>query len=118
MSQRRLILAIALLFFLATILFPTLTGLLIDWWWFQEIGYQPVFTRPLLTSLLLFLTVGGVTFLVLYGNLRLAQRGLVPYPVVLRFAQNQPRVDRFPVGGIRCNPGMGSRAAADLCLPV
>jgi uncharacterized protein len=125
MSQRRLILAIALLFFLATILFPTLTGLLIDWWWFQEIGYQPVFTRPLLTSLLLFLTVGGVTFLVLYGNLRLAQRGLVPYPVVLRFAQNQPRVDltrplrrlTLPVSlVVSLLAGLGATPAWDLVL--
>src|SRR3954453_12223778 len=93
MSQRRLILTIAVVAFLAAILFPALTGLLTDWWWFQEIGYQAVFSRPLLTSLLLFVVVGGITFGVLYGNLRLAQRGLVPYPVVLRFAQNQPRVD-------------------------
>ncbi|MFL5534405.1 MAG: UPF0182 family protein [Gemmatimonadales bacterium] len=93
MSQRRLILTIAIVAFLAAILFPALIGLLTDWWWFQEIGYQTVFFRPLLTSLLLFVVVGGITFGVLYGNLRLAQRGLVPYPVVLRFAQNQPRVD-------------------------
>src|SRR4051794_33986687 len=93
MSQRRLILTIAVVAFLAAILFPALTGLLTDWWWFQEIGYQAVFSRPLLTSLLIFVGVGGITFGVLYTNLRLAQRGLVPYPVVLRFAQNQPRVD-------------------------
>src|SRR3954449_890851 len=93
MSQRRLILTIAVVAFLAAILFPALIGLLTDWWWFQEIGYQSVFSRPLLTSLLLFFAIGGITFGVLYGNLRLAQRGLVPYPVVLRFAQNQPRVD-------------------------
>ena len=93
MSQRRLILTIAIVAFLAAILFPALIGLLTDWWWFQEIGYQAVFSRPLLTGLLLFVGVGGITFGVLYGNLRLAQRGLVPYPVVLRFAQNQPRVD-------------------------
>src|SRR4051812_20313838 len=93
MSQRRLILTFAVVAFLAAIFFPALTGLLTDWWWFQEIGYQVVFTRPLLTSILLFFGVGGITFAVLYGNLRLAQRGLVPYPVVLRFTQNQPRVD-------------------------
>src|SRR4051794_27323280 len=68
-------------------------GFLVDWWWFQEIGYQIVFTRELLTQLLLFLIVGGLTFGFLYGNLRLAQRGLVPYPVVLRFTQGAPRVD-------------------------
>ena len=129
MSQRRLILTIAVFAFLAAILFPALTGLLTDWWWFQEIGYQSVFSRPLLTTLLLFVGVGGITFGVLYGNLRLAQRGLVPYPVVLRFAQNQPRVDltgplrraSLPVslviaviGGIRCDPGLGPGAPVHL----
>src|SRR5215213_4595861 len=93
MPSRRLILTLAVVAFLAAIFFPAVTSLLTDWWWFQEIGYQIVFTRPLLTSILLFLGVGGLTFAVLYGNLRLAQRGLVPYPVVLRFTQNQPRVD-------------------------
>src|SRR5215217_2749692 len=125
MSQRRLILAIAIVAFLAAILFPALIGLLTDWWWFQEIGYQAVFTRPLLTSLLLFLGAGGITFGVLYGNLRLAQRGLVPYPVVLRFAQNQPRVDltgplrraSLPVSlVIALIAGFGATPAWDLVL--
>jgi uncharacterized membrane protein (UPF0182 family) len=79
--------------FLALFFFPTLLGLLVDWWWFQEIGYQVVFTRELVTELLLFLVVGGLTFAAFYFNLRLAQRGLVPYPVVLRFTRAAPRVD-------------------------
>jgi uncharacterized membrane protein (UPF0182 family) len=93
MSRRRLILALAILAFLTSVLFPTFTGLLTDWWWFQEIGYEVVFTRPLVTSLLLFLVVGGLTFGALYLNLRTAQRGLVPYPVVLRFTPTAPRID-------------------------
>src|SRR5829696_1561907 len=125
MFQNRLILATAIVAFLAAILFPALTGLLTDWWWFQEIGYQTVFSRPLLTSLLLFLAAGGITFGVLYGNLRLAQRGLVPYPVVLRFAQNQPRVDltgplrraSLPVSlVIALIAGFGATPAWDLVL--
>src|SRR6185295_685823 len=97
MSQRRLILTIAIVAFLAAILFPALIGLLTDWWWFQEIGYQAVFSRPLLTGLLLFVGVAGITFGVLYGNLRLAQRGLVPYPVVLRFLYRTTFGIRDPV---------------------
>ena len=53
-----------------------------------EIGYQIVFTRELTTRLLLFLAAGGLTAGVLYLNLRTAQRGLVPYPVVLRVGQS------------------------------
>jgi uncharacterized protein len=125
MLSRRLLLSLAVAAFLAAILFPALTGLLTDWWWFQEIGYQAVFTRPLYTSILLFLAVGGISFLVLYGNLRLAQRGLVPYPVVLRFTQNQPRVDltrplrriSLPVSlALALIAGFGATPAWDLVL--
>jgi uncharacterized protein len=127
MPSRRLILTLAIVAFFASILFPVFTGLLTDWWWFQEVGYQIVFTRPLLTGLLLFLAVGGLTFLVLYGNLRLAQRGLVPYPVVLRFTQNQPRVDltrplrrlTLPASLIvALLAGIGATAAWDLVLQL
>ncbi len=37
--------------------------------------------------------MGGLTAGVLYLNLRVAQRGLVPYPVVLRFKQSAPQVN-------------------------
>ncbi len=93
MSRTRLVLTLAALAFLAVVLFPALTGLLTDWWWFQEIGYQAVFIRPLLTGGLLFLLVAGLTFAVLYGNLRVAQRGVVAYPVTLQFTQNRPRIN-------------------------
>jgi uncharacterized protein len=93
MSRGRLILLLVLAWFAVLFFVPTLLGFLVDWWWFQEIGYQVVFTRKLLTQFLLFLIVGGLTFGFLYFNLRLAQRGLVPYPVVLRFTQGAPRVD-------------------------
>jgi uncharacterized protein len=92
-SQRGVIVTFGILLFLSTVFFPTFTGLLTDWWWFQEIGYQVVFSRPLITSLLLFVVVGGLTFAALYLNLRTAQRGLVPYPVALRFTPTAPRID-------------------------
>ena len=93
MSLRRVVFLLFGLAFATLFFFPSFLGLLVDWWWFQEIGYQVVFTRELVTRLLLFLVVGGLSFGVLYFNLRLAQRGLVPYPVVLRFTQAAPRVD-------------------------
>jgi hypothetical protein len=93
MSRRRLVFILLLLAFAGLFFFPSLISLLVDWWWFQEIGYQVVFTRELVTRVLLFLVVGGLTAGLLYLNLRVAQRGLVPYPVVLRFVQSAPRVD-------------------------
>src|SRR6185503_17739045 len=80
---------IALLLFL----FPVLSGFLADWWWFKEIGYQVVFTRELTTRALLFLGVGGFTALVLYLNLRIAQRGSVLNPIVLQFGESVPNVN-------------------------
>jgi uncharacterized protein len=79
--------------FAALFLFPALNLQLTDWWWFQEIGYQVVFIRELGTKLLLFFGVAGFTSGVLYLNLRWAQRGLVPDPIVLRIGQSVPRVN-------------------------
>ncbi|MBA3760646.1 MAG: UPF0182 family protein [Gemmatimonadales bacterium] len=93
MSLRRLPLIILIAAFAALFFVPGLIGLITDWWWFQEIGYGIVFTRELVTRSLLFLVVGGLTAGFLYLNLRIAQRGLVPNPVVLRFIQSAPRVD-------------------------
>jgi uncharacterized membrane protein (UPF0182 family) len=61
-SARRIILLLVIAWFAVLFFVPTLLGFLVDWWWFQEIGYQIVFTRELVTQLLLFLIVGGLTF--------------------------------------------------------
>jgi uncharacterized membrane protein (UPF0182 family) len=93
MSRRRVAWTLIFAVFAVLFFFPSLLGLLVDWWWFQEIGYRTVFTRPLLTGILLFLIVSGLTFGLLYFNLRNAQRGLVPDPIVFRIGQAAPRVD-------------------------
>ncbi len=93
MSRRRLVWILAIAVFAAFFFFPSVISLLVDWWWFQEIGYQIVFTRELITRVLLFLIAGGLTFGTLYVNLRTAQRGLVPDPIVFRIGQSVPRVD-------------------------
>ena len=93
MSRRRLVWILVIAVFAAFFFFPSLISLLVDWWWFQEIGYQVVFTRELVTRVLLFLVAGSLTFGTLYLNLRTAQRGLVPDPIVFRIGQSVPRVD-------------------------
>jgi uncharacterized protein len=94
LARRRLVWILATAVFAVVFFFPSLIGLLVDWWWFQEIGYQVVFTRELLTQVLLFLIGGGLAFGVLYFNVRTAQRG-VPEAIVLRLGQTSrgPRVD-------------------------
>ena len=62
----------------ALILVPMSTGLLVDLWWFREIGFEVLFTKTLSAKLLLFggaaVVVGGLV----YFNLMMAQRGIVP----------------------------------------
>jgi uncharacterized membrane protein (UPF0182 family) len=73
--------------------FPGSSTLLTDWWWFREIGYQVVFTRSLTTQALLFLGVGGLTFGILYLNVRIAQRGLAATQLLLQVAESVPRLN-------------------------
>ena len=93
MLRRRLPLILFLLVFTLVFFVPALLRLLVGWWWFQEIGYEVVFTRELVTRVLLFVVAGGVSFGLLYLNLRAAQRGLVPDPIVFRIGQTAPSVD-------------------------
>ncbi len=75
------------------VLLPTATRLLTDWWWFREIGYEIVFIRSLTTRVLLFAGAGGLVAGLLYLNLRVAQRGLVPNPILLQLARSEPRLN-------------------------
>jgi TatA/E family protein of Tat protein translocase len=107
--------------------FPGLLGLLTDWWWFQEIGYQIVFTRTLTTRVLLFLLAGGLAAGLLYLNLRIAQRGLVANPILLQVADSAPRLNltaalrrlSTPVAlGVGLLSGLAGAASWDLFLPA
>ena len=62
-----------LLVFLAA---PALIRLAADWYWFQAVGFQAVFTKTLAAKLVMGLGVGLAAFLFLYFNLRFAQRGV------------------------------------------
>jgi len=88
-TRRTLIIA-AIALVALTLAVPTLFGLLTDWWWFKEIGYQVVFTGQLVTRVVLFLVVGAVTAGTLYANLRIAQRGIVPHPIVVAVGPSSP----------------------------
>ncbi len=70
-----------------------LVGLLAEWPWFSALGYQRVFAARLVASFTLGVLVGGVAFAFLYANLRFAQRGVVPNPVVVQATAQRPAVD-------------------------
>lgn len=90
---RRIFILTVITLIVLVIAVPALTGLLVDWWWFKEIGFQVVFTTQLLTRVWLFLAVGALTAGVLYLNLRIAQQGVVPNPIVLRVGPSSPQLD-------------------------
>jgi uncharacterized protein len=72
---------------------PTLIRLAAEWPWFSALGYERVFTTRLVTKLLLGVAVGSLAATFLYLNLRIAQRGLVPNPLVLQLDRGASAVD-------------------------
>jgi uncharacterized membrane protein (UPF0182 family) len=66
------------------LLLPNLIDLAAEWPWFSALGYERVFTTRLVVQALLGVGVGCVAWAFLYVNLRVAQRGLVPNPLVVQ----------------------------------
>jgi uncharacterized membrane protein (UPF0182 family) len=83
---------VALLFVLVTIV-PTAVGLLTDWFWFHEVGYQIVFSKGLTTRIGLFIVAGLIAYLFLALNVRLARSGPARVPVLWRVSPELPPVD-------------------------
>ncbi len=94
MPRRKNVVLLSLALLVAAfMLFPALSRFLTEWWWFKEIGYQVVFTRQLVSQAILFLSAGTLTAAVLYLNLRIAQRGMVPNPILLQMGELVPNVN-------------------------
>jgi uncharacterized membrane protein (UPF0182 family) len=74
-------------------LFPPLVRLLAEWPWFTALGYERVYATRIIGGLLLGVVTGGVALAFLYANLRFAQRGVVPKPVVMQMNAQTPAVD-------------------------
>src|SRR2546425_4478965 len=85
-----------------------LVGLLAEWPWFSALGYQRVFATRLVASFTLGVLAGGVAFVFLYVNLRFAQRGIVPNPVVLQASAQTPALD-VTLPGAPAGPARGAR---------
>jgi uncharacterized membrane protein (UPF0182 family) len=82
-----LVLAAALVVLISA---QALVRLVADWYWFQDLDLKTVFLTELGTKLALGLGVGLVAFGFFYLNLRIAQRGIVPDPVVMSVHRNAP----------------------------
>lgn len=81
-GARKMILTIVGVFFAALIVLPWLASFATDWLWFQEIGFQKVFTTSLLWRVLLFVAGAAIAFTFFYGNVRLARGPEKTFPVL------------------------------------
>jgi len=81
-GARRLVLTVLAAFFLALIVLPWLATFATDWLWFQEIGFQNVFTTSLVWRVMLFLIGGAIAFAFFYGNVRVARGPEKTFPVL------------------------------------
>src|SRR5213082_473813 len=91
--RRRLGLVVLVVLFALLLLFSNLVPLVAEWLWFQALGYERVFTTRLVAEALLGVGIGGLVFAFLYLNLRIAQRGLAPNPLVVQFSAGAAAVD-------------------------
>ncbi len=94
MKRRPLIaIAFAVIFVLGVLGLPAFVNLSTDWYWFKALGFESVFLTSLITRLVLSGVIGIAAGVFFYVNLRVAQRGMVPNPVVLQLAPNLPKID-------------------------
>src|SRR5947209_19411058 len=92
-GRRRVVLWLVVGLGLLIFFISPLVGLLAEWPWFSALGYERVFATRLVASFTLGVLAGGVAFAFLYANLRFAQRGIVPNPVVMPASAQMPAVD-------------------------
>src|SRR3989449_1002693 len=91
--RRRLGLVVLVVLFALLLLLSNLVPLAAEWLWFQALGYERVFTTRLVAEAVLGVGVGGLVFAFLYGNLRIAQGGPAPNPLVVQFSSGAAAVD-------------------------
>jgi uncharacterized membrane protein (UPF0182 family) len=88
-----ILILVAAIFFVALLSFPWLVRLVTDWYWFDALGFEPIFLKQLWTKMAVGLVVGLICFAFFFANLRVAQRGLVPDPLVVSLSPNVPKLD-------------------------
>src|SRR5690348_3815914 len=91
--QRRRLGLVVLVLFALFLFLSKLVPLAAEWLWFEALGYERVFTTRLVAEAVLGGGVGGLVFAFLYVNLRIAQRGLVPNPLVVQVSSGAATVD-------------------------
>ena len=80
---RRVVLAVAAVFFLAVFVVPWLAGFATDWLWFREVHFESVFLKSLAARVWLFAGAAVFAFTFVYLNVRWARRGFVAMRTLL-----------------------------------
>src|ERR1044071_4553904 len=84
-KRPRILFVLLLLAALIFLIWPAVAGFYTDWLWYQELGYQTVFTTKLVTELMLGFSVGVLTAAVIWFNIKIALRMSAALPPVKRF---------------------------------
>lgn len=87
--NKRLLILIIIFFFI----FLSLVDLITDWFWFQEIGFENIFTTILGTKIILGLVVGLITFGLIYLNLKIASRFTKDKPIWITLERRASPID-------------------------
>ncbi len=74
---------IGIIVFLSFGVFSSVVALIVDWWWFSEVGYTEVFITSLVAKVALGLGVSIFAFLFLFTNLLVATSSKIPWFIVL-----------------------------------
>lgn len=71
MGKKILIIGSGIIVFII-LLFSSITNLIFDYLWFSEVGYQTIFTTILSTQIILGIASGLISFLLIFGSLKVA----------------------------------------------
>jgi len=92
-------LIVILLALFALVFLPQAAGLLVDWWWFRELGFEVLFTRRLGTRVALFTIVALLAGGLVHLNLAIATRGGVT-DVARVFSRTGVDASQFDLGAL------------------
>ncbi len=94
-SQRPRPIVLILLLLALALLVPALATFGAEWMWFDSLEFERVFTRQLITRVLLGLGVGAVAFVFLYWNSKIALRGAGMRPRLVQTWQGAIELTQF-----------------------
>src|SRR3989442_7857737 len=84
LRRRRLSVVVLVLLFALFLFLSNLVPLAAEWFWFQALGYERVFTTRLVAGAVLGVGIRGLVLPFLYLNLPLSPRGLLPKTQVVQ----------------------------------